>query len=418
MTFSTPPRVRSGGQRSRQKQVTSFSRELSRRPLEVLRSHPVRVGGERGTEGETSKDQVGHLPPTQSKTPVLTQSDALSDYHPQSLLVPDSHFPPEAGNAARRVGSISNVRYPYGNPVVPRVPHRVSCEDSPLLSNKIAQPMALSPNKPRAAAESTRGKVDLISLDNTLLVSPRSISFRTGVAGNNQSAPEAQGRNEKASHVVRMPRQNALPPSARPYTNRPFSEELSTTAASPEVSYLGQERHESSHGPSQAIRQNPVNEAGMVSRELEGEAMDSICRSPCVSPDYMHVGAQITGNQLVLLNEQGQIVHQLTEADLDANPASSESCTDERYAVSSPLELPVTDPAPQSLPPPPSRLTGTRPPPPTAADGVRAHELLHGNTTKDSDARTDLEENSDKDSTSTCTPATETDTLPMEGGQT
>ncbi len=376
------------------------------------------MGGERGTEGETSKNQVGHLPPTQSKTPLLTQSGVLSDYHPQSLLAPDSHFPPEVGNAARRVGSISNLRYPYGNPVVPRVPYRVSCEDLSLLSNKIAQPM--SPNKPRAAAESTRGKVDLTLLDNTLLVSPRSISFRTGVAGNNQLAPEAQGKNEKASRVVRMPRQNALPPSARPYTNRPFSEELSTTAASPEVSYLGQERHESSHGPSQAIQQNPVNEAGMVSRELEGEAMDFVHRSPCVSPDYMHVGAQITGNQLVLLNEQGQIVHQLTEADLDANPASSEMRTDGRYAVSSPLELPVTDLVKntQSLPPPPSRLTGTRPPPPTAADGVRAHELLHGSTTEDSDARTDLEENSDKDSTSTSTPATETDTLPVEGGQT
>ncbi len=422
VTFATPPRVHSGRPRLEkgqdgQKRVSSFSRELSRRPLDALRKYPARRGGEEGGERGMTKteEEPAHPPPT--------QADTASRDHQLTLLVPDSLFTADPGNIGRRVGSISNARYPYGNPVVPRahVPQRTSFGHPPLLTctGRTAQSGAQLPSRVSDAAKSDRGKMGQKVFDNTLQISSRHFTFRAGVAAKSSSiediprlqTPDAESNGQKKSHIVHFPRHSQLPPSTRSYSNRPFSEDASTVTPSPEMVYLEEtppkkqrSKERSSPGASgvrtaKLLKPKLVNEEEqqvMDSGESEEGNFNPSHRPPSISPDCMLVGARFSGNQLVLLNSEGRIVHQLTETDSEANIAFSETCVEGRAALPS-NKLPMTiavqslPPPQQSLPPPPSRLTGTRPPPPTAADGVRAHGLLQSKTVTDSYSQVELE---------------------------
>lgn len=335
-------------------------------------------------DGEALKNQEGRLQHIQSKSSFLT-ADTVRCPQLQNPLVPGCLFPAEPGAVARKANSVSNVRYPYGNPVVPRLPQRASYEDS-LLASRTSQSVAALPN---ILAGGTRGKLNQSLPDNTLQVSPRNIPFgaeQTGAVEDVAKLPSwlAPQVESKPPCEVHMPLHQQLPPSARLCVSRPFSEEVSTIAVTPESDSPTQHQHQSADmGP------EVPKELVTDSREIEAGPSN---RPASISPDYMLVGAHISGNQLVLLNREGQIVHQLTETDLDANTSHSETCVDGNL-VSARAKSPPSDDtvpaAPQLLPPPPSRLTGTRPPPPTAADGARAHGQLQGRTTRDSNSRSE-----------------------------
>lgn len=337
-------------------------------------------------DGEVLKTQEGRLQHIQSKSSFPTADTVRCPQLPNPL-VPGCLFLTEPGTIARKANSVSNVRYPYGNPVVPRLPQRASYEDSLFLASRTSQPMAALPNIPAGGA---RGKLNQSLPDNTTLqVSPRNIPHgaeQTGAVEDVAKLPSwlAPQVESKAPCEVHIPRHQQLPPSARHYVSRPFSEEVSTIAATPESDSPTQHQHQSPDmGP------EVPKELVTGSREIEAGPSN---RPASISPDYMLVGAHISGNQLVLLNREGQIVHQLTETDLDANTSHSETCVDGNLVsarAKSPPSEDTVPAAPQLLPPPPSRLTGTRPPPPTAADGARAHGQLQGRTSKDSNFRSE-----------------------------
>ncbi len=95
----------------------------------------------------------------------------------------------------------------------------------------------------------------------------------------------------------------------------------------------------------------------------EQKHIGSMHKLPSTSPDFMLVGAQFTGDNLVLTDRAGKIVHQLTEG--DSEPNIEATSTDE-------LRVCVQD---EELPP-----SGVQPPPPTAVEYMRTQSELGQST--------------------------------------
>ena len=241
--------------------------------------------------------------------PLYDHSQSRIESHGTKTRV---HFPPSLPEAITHhchTGRHSGVRYPLGNPVVSRIPQKPSYgEEYTHASDTIT------------AFKSTGHLQGDDLLHIVPCISPRTVTFQGGVT---KTEPEYQPH--KRAHVVHVPRHH-LPTSAKAYTNRPYSEETTYT---PEI---------------------------IASKTLEDQ------RPLSISPDYMLVGAQFSGNQLVLLNSEGQIIHQLTETESEANVAMGFSET----SVGGSSEIPVIlcDQKPPA---------GMRAPPSTATSGARIH---------------------------------------------
>ena len=356
--YVTPPHSCNHAYSSR-RTFGSFSRELSRRPLEVLKRHSVRPSlegvaettGGRTQEGTgfarlTNATRVG-LAATHTYSPLLPLPPLPSKKRPSPRVLPADEAVP-AHSAAGIHPSLAGTRYPHGNPVVPRI----------LQKSSFAEETSVPAGPDHESA-----------VRNTLLthppdpssVSSRTVTFQAGVVGNlaevKQSSRAAVRKKtcqdlERASHVVYVPRHNP-PVSADSYTLRPFSEEDSTIAASSEMKRASKSSATSAPQPAEVPRSQESS-----SHQLLQPRPDSL------SPDYMLVGARISGDQLVLRDGGRQVVHQLTDTESDANIlAYSESHSSVAYGNST-TKLPGSE----SLENPGS---GIRAPPSTASHGVK-----------------------------------------------
>ena len=220
--------------------------------------------------------------------------------HPSELLA-QRVAPPHSDT----ISWTSNIRYPYGNPVVPRVPQRASFIDEDVYRNT------------SMGYKETEKQAELLGdvlLQASPHVSPRLATFQgSKTRTEDQTKPKGMVKTKKAKDSE-SPRQkrvlhHRLPSPGRSYTQRPFSEE--SLIITPEVQPV--------------LQENSIHNATIEHTERRQEgAVERRPISASVSPDYMLVGARFSGGRLLLLDKDEQIVHQLTDTESDANLAFSD----------------------------------------------------------------------------------------------
>ena len=359
-----------GGGGTRRRTFGSFSRELSRRPLEVLRRRCVRPsleGVAESTGGPTQEESLRNRNETDSMrltnaarvglAAAQTYSPPLplqkpSKHHPSPRASMDMAVPPPPAHGAAGIHpSLAGTRYPHGNPVVPRMPQKSS-----FFAEEEASSILAGPDHESAV------RTTLLAHPDPSSVSPRTVTFQAGVVGNLTEAEQLLSRAaagmrslqslKRSSHVVYVPR-HSLPASADSHTLRPLSEEDSIVISPPETKHVPKSSATSAPRPAEDLRSRESS-----SHQLLQPRPDSL------SPDYMLVGAHISGDQLVLRDGGSQIVHQLTDTESDANIlAHSESHSHVAHS-SSTSGIPISG----SLETP---GVGTRAPPSTASHGVK-----------------------------------------------
>ena len=359
---------------TRRKTFDSFSRELSRRPLEVLRRHSVRPSLEGVAEGTGRQTQEGilqHQTEADSRNTARVSLGAAHTFSPPlPLEKPLKQWlprqPVDGASAAYSTAgihpSLAGTRYPHGNPVVPRLPQQ-SEEKSALFGTGISM------RKDTRCAKVPIGKS---AIKNTLFLpddltlpgpsaSPRTVTFQAGILGSLTEAElssrvaarrKSPQSPKRSSRVVHVPRHNP-PASADSHTLRPFSEEESSIVTSSETKPISKPSVPSAPQPPEVPQSQESSSHQLLHPRPES-----------LSPDCMLVGAHISGDQLVLLDGGSQIVHQLTDTESDTNVlACAEAHAYVVYSTSS-SENPISG----SLEPP---CTGTRAPPSTASHGVK-----------------------------------------------
>ena len=181
-------------------------------------------------------------------------------------------------------------------------------------------------------------------------------------------------RDSKHAHVIRLPR-NAQSAHSQ---GRPFSEECPSPIVAPAVTKLTRGGGDAPVDlqlitPTPELK-NANEEAVHVGsvqpeRTTSNPALSSANISCSTSPDFMLVGAHFAGDNLVLLDSEGQMIHHLTDTESDANVSRSEATM---YGLSSETEVQGAPSIEQTSP---SREEeeeeggvgeGTRAPPPTA----------------------------------------------------
>ena len=380
------------------KKVTSFSRELSKRPLEVLRGrYSTKLEEEgllKGTkqrsvlegegllmgtkrraveEGEgllLQKNKQNHRDPPLSKPTKGTRTTLLATQIEPSIPqnpLPSGHLgarvlPSQSEASPQTVAKHCSTRYPYGNPVVPRVPQKAS-----LSGEQVCRATHMVDNM------GGDKQVELLSeavLQASPHVLPKVVTFQGGITrgrgGNDthtqakeivktEKAKESQSPHPRRVHIVQVPH-HRLPSSARSHSQRPFSEEASSVT--PEA----QEPPESPTMHQPALQQPQKNQ--------EETPVEHCPISASVSPDYMLVGAHFSGDQVVLLDSEGQVIHQLTDTVSSANLAFHDNV----MISGSTLTLSNHQPHPLahkiSIPP-----DGTRAPPPTGSIAARGQDI-------------------------------------------
>lgn len=245
----------------------------------------------------------------QSHTSLLTApiqpslSHTSQNPHPSELLAPRV-----APSHSDMISRTSSIRYPYGNPVVPRVPQRAS-----FIGEDVYRDTSMGYRETERDAE----LLSEVLLQASPHVSPRLATFeggktrRGGTEDHTKSGAMVKTKKAKDSQSPHQRRAfpHRLPSPARSYTQRPFSEESSVIT--PEVQPVPQE--------------NSTHNATIEHTERRREGAVERCPiSASVSPDYMLVGARFSGGRLVLVDKDEQIVHQLTDTESDANLAFSD----------------------------------------------------------------------------------------------
>ena len=204
------------------------------------------------------------------------------------------------------VSQTSSIRYPYGNPVVPRVPQRAS-----FIDEDVYRDTSMGYKETEKQAESLGD----VFLEASPHVSPRLATFqgsktrKEGTEDQTKSGAVVKTKKAKGSPRQKRALHHRLPTPVRSYTQRPFSEESSIIT--PEVHPVPLEH--SIH--SVTIEHTESRQKRVVERRPI---------SASVSPDYMLVGARFSAGRLVLLDKDEQIVHQLTDTESDANLAFSD----------------------------------------------------------------------------------------------
>ena len=270
--------------------------------------------------------------------------------------------PSQAEVSPRTAAKHSSARYPYGNPVVPRIPQKVSLNNEEVRrGTHVVGHMGVEE------------QVEMFSeavLQSSPCVLPKVVTFefqggisqgRGGIGDHTQTetalksekAKESHSPRPRRAHIVQVPRHH-LPSSAHSYSQRPFSEEVSSVSPEARVP----QESPSAHHP--ALEQPQNNQ--------EENVPEHCPISTSVSPDYMLVGAHFSGDQLVLLDREEQVIHQLTDTESSANLAFNNT-----NVVISGTTLTRSSQQPDPLAP----TDGTRAPPPTGSreqdtDGTRA----------------------------------------------
>ena len=229
-------------------------------------------------------------------------SNMSQNPHPSELLaqrIAPSH--------SDMISQTSSIRYPYGNPVVPRVPHRAS-----FIDEDVYRDTSMGYKETDRQAE-LLGDVLLPASPH---VSPRlatvqgSKTRREGTEDQTKSGALVKTKKAKESPRQKRALHHRLPSPGRSFTQRPFSEESSIIT--PEVQPVPLE--------------NSIQSATIEHTERRQEGVVERCPiSASVSPDYMLVGARFSAGRLVLLDKEEQIVHQITDTESDANLAFSDA---------------------------------------------------------------------------------------------
>ena len=385
-------------QRAAAKKLTSFSRELARQPVEVLKRQQSSIAkvDETDSDARLIKDvnrrERGHkhvAPPLEvrHKSRFVDAGDSASplpEMRP-ALTLPHADLPPPDTlhlSCHQHPSHTTNTRYTFGNPVTSRIPQKDSfTSDTATVDhhlNSLADNFTCVSQLPDSYKRSDYTSAEAV-LGSHLYphsISPRMVTFSSGViapgrhpgkgdAGSEQQLVGQAGGWRPGRKIAQAthPPKHHLPLLARLYTHRPFSEEGSPFT--PDSDTLTQ-RNTLSATPDQT----PLGEDAKVEGS-ESQSEFELQRRALASPDHMLVGARFSGDQLVLVDGAGQVVHQLTDTESDANILAS---TRSRSSTSGgTLELgsraPATPPHTHTEEEVVKLPDGVRAPPPTASSG-------------------------------------------------
>ena len=293
------------------KRVSSFSRELSKHPLEVLKRrsnqsgtrqqmmekmHFPRTVRSREVDRRSAKELLGSQQPAKRSSQMHLPTAAIE---PPTDLPPRvrPHFQPSTESS-----------HDQGNPpthqptVGPRLSH-TQFTRHPLVAGA-----ADDSNFTGTALEDAGGFQARVSkMPSTILMQlDQSSSGEQHEAHSVWSGLEARRSKQRHIHFPRY--QISV---SRKAVVCPFSEEESSPSHEPETRPLSRRRESHSREEKSRDREDHHHQS----------TSDEHPHLPSVSPDYMLVGAHFSDNNLVLVDKEGRVIHQLTdtEAESDAN---------------------------------------------------------------------------------------------------
>lgn len=317
--------------------LTSFSRELAKQPLKVLKR-------QQHNAAKVEKSQASKRDEHWQEMYCSTASGTRQNVHstaPLSTTKPAAlhhHLHPTRQHAKHH--SPSNARNSFGNTVVLEIPYEdpFTKGTTELQTNVIKRTHALNPRIP--------------PVDNTLVLqqpeshpdvhslSPRMVTFQAGVVGKGELCSEALHSKDQlvdAKLCGKVAQVCASTYHLPISSNRTLSEGTATLYSldfgeSSQCRALSTTSQEIVHGS----RTEPDGRVAQPETELQLRAS--------ASPDYMLVGAHFTGNHLVLMDSDGQVVHQLTDTESEGNIlASAGSNYDTSYGAITALEPSPTE---------------------------------------------------------------------------
>ena len=312
------------------KRVSSFSRELSKRPLEVLRRrsgqlcirqqellekiHVPKIAT--NTDGETEEKFI-HV--RESEWSALKQSAKRHSYQmhlPTAEIEPPTDLPAAGVHPCYQPSSADPT---LGNPpthhqhTVETRPSQVRFQRPPTSAVHMDDEENINfVGPPTTSIEDGGGFQPRVP--STIL-----LQLNTDIDEQYESHPlpgfESR-RSRHGGHIVHTPRHQLLAPKGKVVVC-PFSEESSPNHELEARSLLLKRRGSALQSRERKSRER-YHQQSAVSAEHVREHPPPL---PSVSPDYMLVGAHFADNNLVLVDRDGKIVHQLTdtEGESDAN---------------------------------------------------------------------------------------------------
>ena len=311
------------------RRVSSFSRELSKRPLEVLRRRSGQLYPRQqellekthvpkiitNIDGETEENLT-----RESEWSALKQSAKRHSYQmhlPTAEIEPPTDLPAAGVRPCYQPSSADPI---LGNPPTH---HQHTVE---------IRPSQVRFHRPPASAvhmDNDEENINFVGPPTTTVedgggFQPRVpstilLQLNTDVDEQYESHPLSgfeSRRSRHSGHVVHTPRHQLLAPKSTVVVH-PFSKEASPNHEL-ETRGLLLKRRESALQSRERKSRESYHQQSAVSAEHVHEHPPPL---PSVSPDYMLVGAHFADNNLVLVDKDGKIVHQLTdtEGESDAN---------------------------------------------------------------------------------------------------
>ena len=300
--------------RPNRRRVTSFSRELSKRPLEVLRRRPNQVYSRQPMlekilapkavrSGQREEGAAKEEPTAPLSQPTKKRSCQM--HLPTAAIEPPTDLPP-------------GVRPHYQRSFTETVLGNLPGISPTHYSHHYHQQQSTDTRPSHNPVSRQQDEGSLTNQEEPAVLQPRVPStivmqLQQGDSAEQYKAPGLESRRSRYSHVLSPKHQlTAVPRSTVVY---PFSEETSPILEI-ETRALLKRRESLSTGSAKEKKSQEESRKDGLSVEREHSDIQ-----PSVSPDYMLVGAHFTDNNLVLVDKDGRIIHQLTdtEAESDAN---------------------------------------------------------------------------------------------------
>ena len=297
------------------KQVSSFSRELSKRPLEVLhvrrRSSQLysrqqvleRIDVPKTVRDRDIEENFTRESELSAPQPVNVKRRSCQMHLPTAEIEPPTDLP--AGVRPCYQPSLDEPT--QGNP--PTLQHTVETRPSQVRFDRNA--MHVDDDNIGPTATTTRE--DAGGFQPRV---PSTILLQLHPDSNEQyyETHPLSGRSRHSGHIMHTPRHQLAAPKSTVVVC-PFSEEASPNHELETRGLLLKRRESSLQSRDRKCREG-YRRQNVVTSEHEHPPL-----LPSVSPDYMLVGAHFTDNNLVLVDKDGRIIHQLTdtEGESDAN---------------------------------------------------------------------------------------------------
>ncbi len=315
------------------RRVSSFSRELSKRPIEALRrrsGQPYATGQEVLEKISIPKiianEEIKEKFARESELTALKQS-AKSHSHQMHLPTAEIEPPtdlPAAGVRPHYQPSLA-ADLMQGNPPTHHQ-HECTVETRPSQVRFPRPPTSTVHN-----VDDHDENIDFIGPPTTTIEDGGAHGFQPRVPSTillqlNTHADEQyelhplsgfESRSRLSGHVMHSPRHQLLAPNSTVVVC-PFSEEASPNHELETRGLLLKRRENALQSREGKSRPESQRQQNAASAEHDHPPRAPL---PSVSPDYMLVGAHFADNNLVLVDKDGKIVHQLTdtEAESDAN---------------------------------------------------------------------------------------------------